>query len=293
MKTTPTASQTAIIESEIFRRKQMKKIIIRIIAALMLVTLVMSMAACGSKSIYDSYAKDGYSIRVRYDGGGAFVNDTQDVTIVEVFSEKDVVTVNGKTGILLLAPDDKLRGEGIFKLAKIDEKNNYYQVGWYTERTPRVDEEGNPLDAYGVRTSESGREQAYVYSGKWDFNNDVVETSMLKNGEMVLYAAWAPFFTYEFYAQNESGEFEQIGTKQKLTLEFPEWKDRKGVKRLDMNDYPEIKGMTFAAAYFDEAMTEEIKADIDGRQNYIDVEKGIATCSVIKIYITYTENPSE
>ena len=288
-RTAPTETATrATVESESFRGDQMKKIIIRIIAAVMLMTMVVSMAACGSKNIYDTYAKDGYTVRGRYDSGGAFVNDTQDVTIVEVFSENDVTTVNGKTGISLLAPDDSLRGEGVFKLAKIDGQNNYYQVGWYTKRTPRVDSNGNPLDAYGVPTSESGREQAYVYEGKWDFKNDVVEIGSLVDGEMTLYAAWIPFFTYEFYAKNEAGEYELIGSKQKLTLVIPEWKtDRKGQLKLDMNDFPKVNGKVFESAYLDEAMTEELTADINGRESFVNTQNGTASCSVVKIYLNY------
>ena len=171
----------------------MKNKMKRIIAAVALIALAMSLAACANGTIYDRLADDGYTVKVRYDAGNAFVNDTQNVTIVEVFNEDDVVTNSaGKTGIALLSPDDKIRGEGVFRLSKVDGTNNYFQIGWYRERTPVVDANGNALDVFGVPVSESKREQAYIYSGKWDFDKDVVDPASLTNGEMVLYAAWAP-----------------------------------------------------------------------------------------------------
>ena len=266
----------------------MKNIITRICAAILLIALAMSAAACTKGNVYDSLAEQGYTVRVRFDAGGAFVNDTQNVTIVEVFNEDDIVTgSDGEKGIMLLAPDDPIRGEGVFKLAKIDGTNNYFQIGWYTQRTPVVDGEGNPLDVFGVPTSESKREQAYIYSGLWDFNSDVVDPATLADGEFTLYAAWAPFFTYEFYSQNESGEFELIGSKQKLTLQIPKVSEATG--NINMNDFPKISGKVFASAYLDEALTEEISENLDGRRLFVDYETGTVKKTVVKIYITWSE----
>ena len=266
----------------------MKNTIIRICAAILLIALAMSIAACGKGNVYDELAKQGYAVRVRFDSGGAFVNDTQNVTIVEVFSEDDIVTnSDGETGVMLLAPDDPIRGEGVFKLAKIDGTNNYFQIGWYTKRSPIVDDEGNPLDIFGVPTAESKREQAYTYSGLWDFDSDVVDPAALADGELTLYAAWAPFFTYEFYSQNESGEFELIGSKQKLTLLIPKVSEATG--NINMNDFPKVSGKVFASAYLDEALTEEISENLDGRQLFVDYETGTVKQTVVKIYITWSE----
>ena len=266
----------------------MKNKIKRTIAAALLIAFAMSLAACGNGNIYDDLADEGYTVRVRFDAGGAFVNNTQNVTIVEVFNEDDVVTNSaGKTGIAILAPDDSIRGEGIFKLSKIDGTNNYFQIGWYRERMPVVDENGNPLDVFGVPTAESKREQAYTYSGKWDFDKDVIDPASLTDGEMTLYAAWAPFFTYEFYSQNESGVFEKIGSKQKLTLLVPKVSESTG--KVTMNDFPKVSGKVFASAYMDEGLTEQISGNIDGRALFVDHEKGVATENVIKIYITWSE----
>ena len=266
----------------------MKKTIKTTVAAILLIAFAMSLAACGNKDIYDSLADDGYTVKVRFDAGGAYVNDTQNVTIVEVYNQDDAVTNSaGKTGVTLLAPDDPLRKEAQFKLAKIDGTYNYFQIGWYRARTPVVDANGNALDVFGVPVSESKREPAYTYSGKWDFASDVVTSDDLTDGEMILYAAWAPFFTYEFYSQNESGVFEKIGSKQKLTLNIPKENEKTG--KITMNDFPRVTGKTFVSAYFDEAMTQQITENLDSRALYVDYEKGIATENVIKIYITWSE----
>ena len=263
------------------------RIMKRIIAAVALIALAMSLAACANGNIYDRLADDGYTVKVRYDAGGAFVNNTQNVTIVEVFNKEDVVTTSaGKTGIALLAPDNQIRGEGVFKLSKSDGVNNYFQIGWYKERTAIVDENGNPLDVFGVLTSESGREQAYTYSGKWDFDKDVIDPAELTDGELTLYAAWAPYFIYEFYSQNESGEFVKIGSKQKLTLQIPKVST---TGKISMNDFPKVDGKVFAAAYLDEALTKEIDANVDGRTLFVDSEKGIATTNVVKVYIIWSQ----
>ena len=266
----------------------MKNKILRTLAAVVLIALAMSLAACGNGNIYDSLADDGYTIKVRFEAGGAFVNDTQNVTIVEVFNEDDVVTNSaGKTGIALLAPDDPIRGDGVFKLSKVDGVYNYFQIGWYRERTPIVDSNGNALDVFGIPVSESKRDPAYTYSGKWDFDKDVIDPASLTNGELTLYAAWAPFFTYEFYSQNESGVFEMIGSKQKLTLVIPKVSAATG--KVTMNDFPRVAGKTFAAAYLDENLTQEISGNIDGRALFVDNEKGIVTTNVVKVYITWSQ----
>ena len=266
----------------------MKTTIKKFLAAVLLIATAMSLAACGPKSIYDSLADDGFAVRVRFDAGGAFVNNTQNVEIVEAYKAEDAITTSdGKVGIPLLDPADPLRGEAVFKLAKVDGTYNYFQIGWYRERTPVLDAEGNALDVFGEKISESKREAAYTYSGKWDFDKDVVDPDALADGEMTLYAAWAPFFTYEFYAQNESGTFEKIGSKQKLTLKIPTVSASSG--RVSMNDFPKVSGKTFAAAYLDEALTEEILKDIDGRKLFVNAENGTALQTAVKIYVVFAE----
>lgn len=265
----------------------MKKRIISALFAIILIASAMGMTACAG-TIYDELAKDGYTVKVIFDPSGGAINQTQDVTIVEVYNADNVVTRGGKTGIAIPKPDDKAkRGEGVFEVTKSDEKTLFYQVGWYTERELRVDENGQALDNFGVPVSESGREQGYVFSGLWDFDNDVVDPSTLENGELTLYAAWIPTFTYEFYFENESGEFVKIGSIDKFVLQYPKWNDRKG--EFDMKDFPKVAGKVFESAYLDEAQTVVLEGNFDGREAFIDFENGIVESSTIKIYIKWAE----
>ena len=265
----------------------MKKRIISALVALLLIASAMSMAAC-SGTIYDELAKDGYTVKVTFNPSGGAINQTQDVTIVEVYNADNVVTRGGKTGIAIPGPDDSAkRGEGVFDVTKSDEKTLFYQVGWYTERELRFDENGQALDSFGVPVSESGREQGYVYSGKWDFDLDVVDPNTLENGELTLYAAWVPTFTYEFYEKNESGEFVKIGSIDKFILNYPKWNDRK--EEFDMKDFPKVTGKVFEGAYLDEAMTSPLEGNFDGREEFIDFENGVVDSTIIKIYIKWAE----
>lgn len=261
----------------------MKKRIFSALFAIILIASAVGMTACAG-NVYDELAKDGYTVKVTFDANGGAVNETQDVTIVEVYDASNVVTRGGKTGIALLAPEDARRKSGVFKLTKSDETTLYYQVGWYTTRELRFDENGQALDCFGVPVSESGREQGYVYSGKWDFDKDVIDPEALENGEFTLYAAWIPTFTYEFYSKNESGEFEKIGSIDKFILKYP----TAAGSILLMNDYPQVAGKVFAGAYLDEDMTLLIEKDFDGREKLMDSEKGIVETSTIKIYVEYT-----
>ncbi len=263
-----------------------KKIILTVCVAL-LIAMSVSLAACGGADVYGDLAEDGYSVKVRFEPCGAVVNETQNVTIVEVYNKDDIVTVNGKSGIKLLAPDDQRRGEAVFKLAMNDGENNFFSPGWYRERTLRVNEKGEPLDAYGVPCTVSGREQGYVYSGRWDFENDVIDPDALENGELTLYAAWIPFFTYEIYTVDESGECELLKKVNKLDFTFPEWNERNG--KINMNDMPKVKESTFLAAYSDPNLTEALDGSIDGDGKFVDIEKGIALDTTVKIYTTWIE----
>ncbi len=265
----------------------MKKRLFSIILTVILAASAVGMTACKKHTVYDDLAEQGYDVRIIFNAGDAVVNETQDVTIVEVYSSKNTVTTaSGKTGIKLLSPDDERRGDAKFKVAMNDNVKNYYPAGWFTTRTPRVDEDGRPLDIYGVPTEESGREQGYVYSGKWDFENDVLDPSTLQNGEMTLYAAWIPFIAYEIYAQNADGEFEYTATHYGIEFEMPVWNTRNG--KLKMGDIPKSDGKTFLAAYADEAMKNPYTENINGYEFY-DLECGIANTTTVKIYTTWVD----
>ncbi len=264
----------------------MKKRILSIVSILLLTAIAVSMAGCATNDVYGELYDEGYTVKVIYDVGGAHVNETQNNQVRELYRAEDVVTRGGKTGIPLLSPTDPLRGEAVFKLSKIDDGRNFFQLGWYRTRTLRTDENGTPLDMYGESTAVSGKEQAYVYGDKWDFDRDVIEESMLVDGEFTLYAAWAPYFNYEFYGMSEDG-WEMLDDFSGITLKLPEWNERRG--KYNMKDFPEIDGKEFVAAYFDEALTEALTEDFNGSVHLINDEKGIADTFTVKIYTVWRD----
>ena len=264
----------------------MKKRILSIVSILLLTAIAVSTAGCAATTVYDRLYDEGYTVKVIYDVGGAHVNETQNNQVREVYRADDVVTRGGVTGIALLSPEDPLRGDTAFKLSKVDDGRNFFQIGWYRTRTPRTDASGQALDAYGERTSVSGKEQAYVYSDAWDFDRDVITTEMLSDGEFTLYAAWAPYFNYEFYEESESG-WKKIGDFSGITLKLPEWNERKGTYNL--KDFPKNRGKEFVSAYLDAALTEPLTENVVGSKLFVDSEKGIATTYTVKVYTVWRD----
>ncbi|MBQ4113344.1 MAG: leucine-rich repeat protein, partial [Clostridia bacterium] len=237
---------------------------------------------------YEGLDDEGYTVSVRFDaGGGSFAGSPNEVYIVDVFNPADYKTdASGKAQIILIAPDDPIRKDSAFPVSN----TGHFLAGWYTQRTLRVDESGQPLDEYGQPTAVSGRPQGYTYSGKWDFKNDrlAVDPTGTKgsaDNELTLYAAWVPYFNFEFYAAEADGSFTLLETKQLVTIDLPVWNTRTG--KLDMKDFPAPEDMTFEAAFMDEAMTIPAEEKISGAVDYTTgTVEGDGT---IRVYTTWME----
>lgn len=268
----------------------MKKLLKPLLAAGMLLLAVLCFSACAGdwSAPYPSLDEEGYTVSVKYDANGGVFAGTNNVTVVDVFNPDQASTnANGEKEIHLLSPDDPLRGkESAFSISR----NNYFFVGWYAERTLRVDESGNPLDEYGVPTSVSGREQGYIYGSKWNFDTDVltVDPSAKLSSEtpvMTLYAAWVPYYVYEFYAEDAStGEMMLYSTEQMVSLDIPAWDETSG--EMEMENFPKREGMTFDGAYLDPEMTQPLTEALAGS---IDYDKGISIENTFKIYTKWME----
>ncbi len=237
---------------------------------------------------YKGLDEKGYTVSVRFDAcGGSFAGSPNEVYVVDVFDPSAYKTdESGKAQIPLLAPDDPIRKDSAFPVSYTD----HFLAGWYTERTPRVDENGQPLDEYGQLTSVSGREQGYVYSGKWDFSTDrltvdpAAVTGSAEN-QVTLYAAWIPYYQFEFYAQDPDGSFSLMETKQFITLNLPEWDLKTG--KLNMKEFPAREGMTFTGAYLDETMITPAEGVISGN---VDYDTGtVSGDGTIRLYTTWAE----
>lgn len=240
-----------------------------LLLTVMLLIAVCFVASCSQwDTPYESLDKDGYNVSVRFDANGGIFAGTEDVYIVDVFNLNNAKTnKEGKKEISLLAPNDPKRGTGAFEISKT--KSIF--VGWYTERTLRVDEKGRALDAYGELTSVSGREQAYTYSGKWDFNTSVLPLDANKEYKseenvLTLYAAWVPSFVFDIYAENGEGGYDLLASKETLEIELPRWNDKTG--KMDLKDLPAIDGKTFKEASLTKDFTEIATGKINGGIDY-------------------------
>lgn len=264
----------------------MKKRMKIIGAALLLLVMIACLSACANwKTPYELLEKDGYRVSVKFDAnGGSFAGSPYEVFVVDVFNPDDAKTgANGKKEIPLIKPDDPARKDTAFEVSR----DGYDLAGWYRERSPRVNEAGEPLDDYGELCSVSGREQGYVYAGKWDFEKDRLEVD--PNAELsadenllTLYAAWIPYTTFEFY---DSDTEKLLGTYKGLNVTVPVWDEKTG--KLDMDKFPKPEGKTFEAAYM---MVDGVKVQVSGEISCgFDEEKGIVTATSVKIYTDWIE----
>lgn len=266
----------------------MKKIGKLLCLSALLLLVISCVTACGKWG--DTYATlegKGYTISIRYDVGDGVFAGTNDVSVVDVYALDDMKTnANGEKYTYLLTPDDAARGQNAFSVSN----NGHFLAGWYQERTPRVNDRGEALDEYGQLCSVSGKAQGYVYAKPWDFSKPL---TMDPNGDysasenyMTLYAAWVPYFNFEFYTVDENGHATPLETVQAVSLELPEWSEKTG--KLDMKKFPKVDGMTFDAAYLDAALTEAAPATLTGSW---DPTTGTATATTatIKLYTTWME----
>lgn len=266
----------------------MKKTLKFILAVGLLATVILCLTACGNWAPpYVKLDKDGYNVSVRFDVGDGLFAGIDDVFIIDAFNLDNEPTVNGMKQLHLLSPDDSRRGVSALK----PERTGYFLAGWYTERAPRTDNAGNPLDDYGVPTSESGRPQGYTYSGRWDFENDTLPVD--PNGSYssedpvcTLYAAWIPYFTYEIYAYRSDGTFEKVAASQSINLEVPEWNEKTG--KLDMKNFPKREGYTLKLASLSNSLPTPMDEPVMG-ESFVDYETGTTSVSSVPVYTLWEE----
>ena len=252
---------------------------------ILIALLCMTLTACSDnwEAPYASLDAENNSIGIRFDANGGLFAGTKDVSIVDVYNKAEC-----GTSFYLISPDDPIRGSGSFSVSK----NGYFLAGWYTQRSPRVDENGQPLDEYGALCSASGREQGYTYSGLWDFATSKVEldasaTYSSQEPVLTLYAAWIPYINYDIYSVDAQGDAHLIETVQTIQLELPKWNEKTG--KLNMNSFPGVDGATFDAAYMDQQMTQPITGTVGGAENYVDYETGTLNAESVAIYTTWLD----
>ena len=269
----------------------MRKNLKYFITAVLLLCAAVCLCGCSDnwEAPYASLDQEGFNISVRFDANGGMFAGIQDVYVVDVYStENGVSNADGTVGFYLLDPSDPVRAEGAFSVSR----NGYFLAGWYTERTLRVDENGNALDEYGALCSQSGNPQGYSYSGLWNFEEDLLnvdpsEGNTAENAYVTLYAAWIPYINYDIYSIDAAGATTHMGTVQAIDLEIPEWSTRTG--KLDMKKFPTSEGNTFDAAYLDKDMTQPLTETVFGAEKYVDYETGTLSTDSVAIYTTWLE----
>lgn len=255
-------------------------------------TLVLGACSAGDNP-YPSINKTENKVSVRFDSNGGKFANTDNVNVVHNYP----LDLALKGGLKLIEPGSNKLGED--KLYTDISNSGYYLAGWYTDRQPRVSDDGKPLDEDGNLCEVSGKPQGYEYSGRWDFGKDtldgyVKEGETYKAGEAVLtlYAGWVPYFSYTVYAQADGGEWESIGkhmfSPASVNYQFalPQW-DEAGVA-VDYGKFPQAEDKTFLKAYADEAMTQEYTQAIP-HEGSIDFEKGIAVGGNKAVYTTWKD----
>lgn len=250
------------------------KIKAMIAACLLLGTLAFVTGCAEAKTPYEINDGDNYTVSVKFDAnGGTFTTNTS--VIVDSYDISGMKTNgSGQAQIALLPPDHAARGNDAFTAIN----NGYFLAGWYAERTETQDGGGNPV---------------YVYSGKWDFENDLLlvdpdNAYSAAEPVMTLYAAWVPLFEIEFYTL-DSGEYLDSYTFNPTTEEeilVPAWDTESGA--IEMFDFPERMGYTFLDAYYDAEGTQPVDTVVN-HPGVVDYDSGTAKDASMKLYLDWTE----
>ena len=241
-------------------------------------TLVLG-ACTSNSSPYGEQAERGYSVQIRYDRNGGIFGGNPNTELVDVYPLAKV-----ENGLALTAPGDSAR-KGNAIAASTATKSGCFLVGWYRERNPLTDGDGNALDEFGQLCSVTGNPQGYSYSGHWDFDgkekltmDDLTEVTEGKKTTytFTLYAAWASF-RYSFYSESKEGAWEQIGTYTIIpptaSIGAPDWNETSG--KMDYGFFPTREDYTIENTYLDKDKTVEAGSQIEHPGTY-DLKTGLA-----------------
>lgn len=253
-------------------------------------------AVLGACTLNDNPYKDikgkGFDVFVSFDPNGGLIASADGSALVDTYRSQDL-----QSGVKLLAPGDPARGRGASN--SIVSREGYTLYGWYrTAAQARVDELGNKLDENGGLCIKTGNPQGYSYSGKWDFSADRLTMddvtpevhAGISGYGITLHAAWIPNYSYEFFAENEAGEWESYGTAVKpenaASIAVPAWNLETG--QLVYGSVPRITGKTLEHIYASPDKTEEYLETIP-HGGTVDDATATATNTVVPCYTTWRE----
>ena len=268
-------------------------------------TLALGACATRGDTTIEDHIDRGFNLFIEYDRNGGVVSNRDGVELIDHFRSSGL-----DSGVKLDAPGDANRGVSNASASRIS-RDGYRLLGWYRERTDRV-ENDQAVDENGELASVSGKPQAYMYSGLWNFatdrvTRDMVETKHDSRGKeyftFKLYAAWAPEFTYAFYNENEAGEWVQYGSctlpAGSQSIPTPTWDEEEG--ELNYGTVPvystEDKQSSLTGMYADPGKTTVIADNL--MDNIVetsiphsgkdDLTTGTATEVVKKVYTTWRD----
>ncbi len=268
----------------------MNKIKVLIFTVFIFCAVLLTTSCVSSSAPYEGFDKEGYTVSVKFDAnGGSFATGT--TVITDTFNpEKSPVDDSGNKYISLISPSDPLRGENNHFTPSVP---GCFLAGWYSERTPVLDADGNHLDVFGGIASVTGKQPAYTYSGRWDFENGrlVLEDGKEYSSEepaITLYAGWAPKFAYEFYSVDGAllgrHEFTPSETNE---LALPAWDSESG--RISMGKFPSVDGKTFTALYLNTDKSEKVDGDAVIHTGVFDYDTAKALNPTMKLYMDFKD----
>ena len=234
---------------------------------LMVLLLVAALAAgCSQEATpYEINNAEGYSISVKFDANGGYFG-TNTTVIVDSYNPQEAPSA----GIALLPPDDERRGIDAY-----DAQNpGYFLAGWYAERTET--------------------ENGYTYSRKWNFETDRLTVDQgagysADEPVMTLYAVWIPKFTVNFYdrASGQLLDTAQINPDQADEILVPQWDEKTGT--IEMYDFPQREGYTFATAYYDAEGKLPVDTPAVNHPGTVNESTGQAENANLDVYLDWTE----
>ena len=229
-------------------------------SVLLLVTVLLAAGCSREETPYQINDAEHYTVSVKYDANGGDFTNTNTLAIVDSY---DVSTNGGR--IALLAPDDAQRGKNAFQATRA----GYFLAGWYTQR------------AQGAGGD--------TYSGKWDFENDILTVDPAKEYSsaepvLTLYAAWLPLFEIEYYdlATGELLTTTTYNPTRQDGITLPRWDEESGTIR--MNDMPQRQGYTLSGVYLDAQGTQAVCSEILTHPGTVDPETATAQNVTLRLY---------
>ena len=255
--------------------KMKHKIKLFLIPFMLLATLFFVTACSEDPTAYDNNDAKGHTVSVKYDANGGVFTGTSSI-MVDSFNITDMKKdASGMVTFKLLKPTDEKRGDWT------PANGSMILEGWYKECTESINSEG---------------EKVYTYSGKFNFETDVVTVDPSKTYSsaepvLTLYARWIQKFEVRFFEVGTGAsigkpyEFNPLDKEAKILV--PDWNITTG--RMDMFKFPEITGKTFEAAYLDVAGTQLVEGSEVVHPGGFDEETGEVTNPVLNVYVKYKE----